>query len=244
MIQHWCDTTPLVIAEVMNMTPTAAMEVLLGLPPLHVMTEAEAQAELCRLMCTQHWRLKSTNFGHTKQSRDIGQEPIQKVGSDKMLLRYVYHKPFTVKFPDKYEWKNRFNPDNKGCLVWCADGYKTNKGTGAGVYRWGSSRGNSFSCEFHTTVFQAEIYTIKAQIMDNIEKSYTGKNIYILSYSQAAIKALDSFKINSKLAWDCHQSLMKLKENNRIQLVLVLRHIGINGNEIANELARLRLSLV
>jgi hypothetical protein len=53
MVHHWCDTTLLVIAEVMKMTPTAAMEVLLGLPPLCVMTEAEVYAELCRLMHTQ-----------------------------------------------------------------------------------------------------------------------------------------------------------------------------------------------
>jgi ribonuclease HI len=30
---------------------------------------------------------------------------------------------------------------------------------------------------------------------------------------------------------------MKLKENNRIQLVWVPGHIGINGNEITDELA-------
>jgi len=57
--------------------------------------------------------------------------------------------------------------------------------------------------------------------MDNTEKSYTGKTICILSYSQAAIKALDSFQINSKLVWDCHQSLVKVTEHNRIQLVWV-----------------------
>jgi hypothetical protein len=153
--------TPLVITEAMKMTPTAAMEVLLGLPPLHVMTEAQAQAELYRLMCTQQWRPKSTNFGQTKKSQDIGQELILQMGSDRMLQRFVYHKPCMVKFPDKCEWQNRFNPDNKGCLVWYIDRYKTNKETGAGVYRWGSSRENNFSCGLNTTVFQAEIYTIK-----------------------------------------------------------------------------------
>jgi hypothetical protein len=51
-----------------------------------------------------------------------------------MLLRFVYHKPFMVKFPDKCKWQNGFNPDNKGHLVWYIDGYKTNKGTVAGVY--------------------------------------------------------------------------------------------------------------
>jgi hypothetical protein len=57
--------------------------------------------------------------------------------------------------------------------------------------------------------------------MENIEKGYTCRNICILSDSQAAIMALDSFKINSKLVWDCHQSLVKLAIHNRVQLVWV-----------------------
>jgi ribonuclease HI len=61
--------------------------------------------------------------------------------------------------------------------------------------------------------------------------------MYILSYSQAAIKALDSFQLNSKLVWDCHQSLVKLAEHNKIQLVWMPEHMGIDGNEIADQLA-------
>jgi hypothetical protein len=55
----------------MKMTPTAAMEVLLGLPPLHMMTEAHAKVGIYRVMCTQGWRPKSTNFGHIKKSQDM-----------------------------------------------------------------------------------------------------------------------------------------------------------------------------
>jgi hypothetical protein len=57
--------------------------------------------------------------------------------------------------------------------------------------------------------------------MENTEKGYTCRNICIFSDSQAAMKALDSFKINSKLVWDCHQSLVKLAVHNRLQLVWV-----------------------
>jgi hypothetical protein len=109
-----------------------------------------------------------------------------------MLPRYAYHKPFMVKFPDKCEWQNKFNPHNRGGLVWYVDGPKTNEGTGAGLYRWGSRRGHSFSLGLHTTVFQAKIYAIKACIMGKIEKGYICRNIYIPSDSQAAIKALVS----------------------------------------------------
>jgi len=51
-----------------------------------------------------------------------------------MKKRYAYHKPFTVKFPDKCEWQNTFQPDIKGGPVYYMDGSKTNKGSGAGVY--------------------------------------------------------------------------------------------------------------
>jgi hypothetical protein len=80
-------------------------------------------------------------------------------GKEKIIVRAVI---FMVKFLDKCEWQNGFNPDNKGRLVWYTDRSKINKGTGAGVYRWGSRRGHSFSLGLHTTVFQVAIYAIKA----------------------------------------------------------------------------------
>jgi hypothetical protein len=61
-------------------------------------------------------------------------EPILQMGTDRMQ-RYVYHKPLTDKFPDKFEWQNEFKTNIKGGLVWYTDGSKPNKGTGAGVYR-------------------------------------------------------------------------------------------------------------
>jgi hypothetical protein len=42
----------LAITQGLKMNTTAAMVALLGLPPLHVMTDAVAQAGIYRLMCT------------------------------------------------------------------------------------------------------------------------------------------------------------------------------------------------
>jgi hypothetical protein len=79
------------------------------------------------------------------------------------------------------------------------NGSKTNEGTGGGAYRWGSRRGHSFSLGLHVTLFQTETYAIKACIMETREKGYTARKMYILSDTQAAMKALESFHINSKL---------------------------------------------
>jgi ribonuclease HI len=69
-------------------------------------------------------------------------------------------------------------------------------------------------------------------------KSCEGRNICILSDSQAVMKALNNLQINSKVVWDCSQSLVKLVQHNRIQMIWVPGHMGIRGNETANQLAR------
>jgi hypothetical protein len=62
-------------------------------------------------------------------------------------------------------------------------GSKINTGTGAGVYCYGTRWKLSFSLGQYTTVFQAEVYAIKACTDENIDKNYKNRNIYILSDS-------------------------------------------------------------
>jgi hypothetical protein len=61
-------------------------------------------------------------------------EPILQMGSDKVTSKHIYENPFTIRFPDRSEWNEGFQPDKKGGLIWYTDGSKMERGTGAGVY--------------------------------------------------------------------------------------------------------------
>jgi hypothetical protein len=56
------------------------------------------------------------------------------------------------------------------------------------VYCHGTGCKLNFSLGQYTTVFQAEVYAIKACAVETLERNYENRNIYILSESQAAIK--------------------------------------------------------
>ena len=85
---------------------------------------------------------------------------------------------------------------------------------------------------------QAEGYAIKACTVENLDRNYKNRNIYILSDGQVAIKALDTHQITSKLVWDCYQSLTQLARHKSVQLIWVQGHEDTAGNEIADQLAR------
>jgi hypothetical protein len=61
----------------------------------------------------------------------------------------------------------------------------------------------------------------------------------LCSDSQAAIKAFDNYQINSKLVWNYHQSLEKLGKHNRVQMIWVPEHEGIQDNETVDQMAKL-----
>jgi hypothetical protein len=78
------------------------------------------------------------------------------------------------------------------------------------------------------------VYAITPCAVENLDRDYRNRNIYNLSGSLAAIKALDNHQINSKLVGDCYQFLIKMAEKYSTQLIWVPDNRGIEGNETAN----------
>uniref|UniRef100_A0ABD2XQH5 RNase H type-1 domain-containing protein n=1 Tax=Trichogramma kaykai TaxID=54128 RepID=A0ABD2XQH5_9HYME len=63
------------------------------------------------------------------------------------------------------------------------------------------------------------------------------ERISICSDNQAALRALDSRTVTSRLVWECKKALGALAAKNKVRLIRVLGHMGIKGNEIADRLA-------
>jgi hypothetical protein len=60
------------------------------------------------------------------------------------------------------------------------DGSQTNEGAGKGVCGYGTRKGFSFSLGQYTTVFEAEVYAIKACAIENINRGNKNRNIFIV----------------------------------------------------------------
>jgi hypothetical protein len=61
------------------------------------------------------------------------------------------------------------------------------------------------------TAFQTDIYAFLQCAYENIRRAYKSKRILILSDSQAALKALSSPKVNSRLAAECLDAVSELR---------------------------------
>ena len=65
-----------------------------------------------------------------------------------------------------------------------------------------------------------------------------GHCINILSDSRAAILALTSTQVKSKIVWDCLKLVRELSTDNVVTLIWVPGHSNILGNETADMLAK------
>jgi ribonuclease HI len=223
------------ITGAIKSTSTTAMETLLNMPPLDIFIKGEARMGAYRLELNNNW-IKRNQQGHARITSTVT-NPLLDMGSDRMLPKLTFDKPFKVLI-NWEEWKQMEQQCLTKGLVWYTDGSKTDTGTGAGIH------GETQRCNIHvplgkyTTVFQAEIHAIAVCVRENVRRAYKGKHIYILSDSQAGLKALACHEIRSKMVWECVQDLVGLAKHNRVTLVWVPGHRGITGNEAADALAR------
>jgi hypothetical protein len=150
-----------------------------------------------------------------------------------MIPRHDYDKPFRIIFPDRSEWKEGFQSDRKGGIIWYTDGSETNKDIGAGVYFMVIGRNLVLALGSTQQYSRHKCTPLRhAQLRIYVGTTKIGTSAF------ATIKALGKHQITSKLVWDFHQSLIQLAKHNRVQLKWVPCHEDIVGNETADQLAR------
>lgn len=168
--------------------------------------------------------------------KEIKINPLVTVNQDWMETQFNFNRTFNVIETDRTVWDTGGPQICSGSILFYTDGSKQNDRVGAGVT--GPGVRISVSMGRWPTVFQAEIQAILECATICLKRKYKHANICIFSDSQAALAALKSYTCTSKLVWECVTLLQEMSMTNTVNLFWVPGHCGIEGNEIADELAR------
>ena len=225
------------ITGAMITTPTAAMETLLNLPPLHLLVRAEALRGAYRLRV--NGEEGSSRVGHSLIFDEISKNKTLSMITERITKTVCLTKLFKTTIPTRYEWENNSSKVKPNGIVYYTDGSKTTEGTGCGVYRSnGQGCRISVSLGQKATVLQTEVYAILIAAARLLKENLTKRKIFIVTDSKAAIAVLNSYEVNSGLVLECTQVLNALGKCNTVTLVWAPGHAGIAGNQVADELAR------
>ena len=235
------------VSGAMVTTPTAALEAILGLPPLDLHLQMEAILSMLRIRKEGMWReafptKNKIRIGHVKWLS----EEITRIGLnypvDEIPAKKISDSSYTISFPSREEWSDTRLDAMTGRWRYCCftDGSKMGNMAGAGMtirYR-GRSEDHSFALGEEVTVFQAEAFAINRVANELLEMKVKNRSIRIFSDSQACLKALNARATTSRLISCCAKALDSLGRRNNVQLYWIPAHVGLEGNEAADLLAK------
>lgn len=227
-------------------SPTQAVEILTDTMPLPLFLAKEALSTRIRLkhLLDLDWsgtnngvRLPSSHLKHWNNLIfDCNLEPL--LQQSDLIMRPIFVRKFQIN-TDSFQNPQKYLSHNDYSVY--TDGSKTKNKVGAGFYIITPSK-NTFSQCFrlpnYATVFQAEIFAIKEaakSLVSGIRKS----KIKIFIDSQAAILALAKDTVTSQIVADTINALNILCSTmSQVELLWTKAHIGTDGNEKADEMAK------
>ncbi|KAJ8910272.1 hypothetical protein NQ315_003339 [Exocentrus adspersus] len=173
---------------------------------------------------------------HNRMLEGIESHSVLGMVSDGLPVRINLNLPYNILLPGRDEWER-----SRTDLLWadsCWSWSKTPDGAGAGVYSCRPRVEIADSLGQHATVFQVEIHAIELCGRELEKRGPNRRSIKIFSDSQAALKALGSYRCTSNAVWNCQQTLSRVGRTNRLTLVWIPGHVGLKGNEVADSLVR------
>jgi len=215
--------------------PTAALERLVNLTPLHIIIQKEALSTAMNMHVTGRLH-ESDKDGHIKILEEISEASMTWAPTDIMTKRKHHDLPFEVNIPTRECWDSGGPGYDPNATYYYTDGSKTSNGVGLGVY--GIYAEKSVPLGKTPTIFQAEVMAITTCAEMATRHTANRNEIHILSDSQAAIKALSSTNITSITVWNCLKSLKALARQRKVHITWIPGHNGHEGNEMADRLAK------
>jgi len=221
------------VTGALRTTPTEALNVLLNILPIDVQVRYVAVSSAFRLSETKSWNARPYGHGNILESTAGATSSV----TDFMTTKLDLGRRAEAVFPTRKDWETKNHPEGFDTVIY-TDGSKMERGVGAGVYSDTLGVAESYRLPGKSSIFQAEVLAILKACEIANTNPHTGRQVAIATDSQAAIRALVSSTVSSKLVNECRDKLEGAGANHRITLLWVPGHRDIEGNEKADELAK------
>ena len=216
------------IAPVRRSTPTAALELIYDVMPLHLYTLECALKASLRIGIDPSW-VPATTKGHQHLLLEALPHEVRGLKSDNISTTTMWEKHYEVEIGDG----NDIAPRDWTCYT---DGSKVggNAGSGAVILHNGEIFRNISFCVGRSEAFQAETCAVLAAAKALLELDLVGLQIDFLVDSQSSLKALSNPVTISDTVRNTKKVLNNLGQRNTIVLRWIQAHKGHKYNEAAD----------
>jgi len=149
----------------------------------------------------------------------VREQPLWEAPSDYMATYCHLGSDFRLVIPSREEWDEALLTLMGAEIVFFMNGSVKEGLAGAGIYSSGLGISSFYSLGSNVSVFQAEIFAISECASICLQLGIRGSRIFICVDSQAALRALGSNLVHSKLVWESLKRLNELCYFSELTLV-------------------------